>query len=75
MAGNQWQLIRTERAALVSDLESVPDSQWSTPSLCALWTVRDVLADRLLEGRPRWLRAFIADCPLGWRYPQPGRQG
>jgi uncharacterized protein (TIGR03083 family) len=44
VAGNQWPLIRTERAALIADLESVPDSQWSTPSLCAGWTVRDVLA-------------------------------
>jgi uncharacterized protein (TIGR03083 family) len=44
VAGNQWPLIRTERVALISDLESVPEAQWSTPSLCAGWTVRDVLA-------------------------------
>jgi uncharacterized protein (TIGR03083 family) len=44
VAGNQWPLIRTERVALIADLESVPESQWSTPSLCAGWTVRDVLA-------------------------------
>jgi uncharacterized Actinobacterial protein TIGR03083 len=44
VAGNQWPLIRTERAALIADLESVPSAQWSTPSLCAGWTVRDVLA-------------------------------
>ena len=44
MAGNQWPLIRTERVALIADLESVPETQWSTPSLCAGWTVRDVLA-------------------------------
>jgi uncharacterized protein (TIGR03083 family) len=44
VAGNQWPLIRTERAALIADLESVPTAQWATPSLCAGWTVRDVLA-------------------------------
>jgi uncharacterized protein (TIGR03083 family) len=44
VAGNQWPLIRAERAALIADLESVPDALWSTQSLCAAWTVRDVLA-------------------------------
>jgi uncharacterized protein (TIGR03083 family) len=44
VSGNQWPLIRAERAALIADLESLPDSQWATPSLCAAWSVRDVLA-------------------------------
>ena len=44
MAGNQWPLIRAERLALIADMEGVSDAAWSTPSLCAGWTVRDVLA-------------------------------
>jgi uncharacterized protein (TIGR03083 family) len=44
MAGNQWPLIRAERVALIADLEPLTDAQWSTSSLCAGWTVRDVLA-------------------------------
>lgn len=44
MAGNQWPLIRAERVALIADLEPLTDAQWSTPSLCAGWSVRDVLA-------------------------------
>jgi uncharacterized protein (TIGR03083 family) len=44
VAGNQWPLIRAERVALIADLEPVTDAQWSTPSLCAGWSVRDVLA-------------------------------
>jgi uncharacterized protein (TIGR03083 family) len=44
VAGNQWPLIRAERVALIADLEPLTDAQWSTPSLCADWTVRDVLA-------------------------------
>ena len=44
MAGNQWPFIRAERAALIADLENVSDAAWSTPSLCAGWTVREVLA-------------------------------
>ncbi|CAM5722980.1 hypothetical protein SVIOM342S_06010 [Streptomyces violaceorubidus] len=39
-----WPLIRTERAALASDLADLTDEQWATPSLCAGLTVREVLA-------------------------------
>jgi uncharacterized protein (TIGR03083 family) len=39
-----WSLIRTERAALTADLADLTDEQWSTPSLCAGLTVREVLA-------------------------------
>jgi uncharacterized protein (TIGR03083 family) len=44
VAGNQWPLIRGERVALIADLENVTDAQWAAPSLCAGWSVRDVLA-------------------------------
>ncbi len=44
MAGSQWPLIHEERVALIADLDRVPEAQWSTQSLCAAWTVRDVLA-------------------------------
>jgi uncharacterized protein (TIGR03083 family) len=44
VAGSQWPFIRAERAALIADLENVSDASWSTPSLCAGWTVREVLA-------------------------------
>ena len=44
MAGSQWPLIHAERVALITDLDRVPEAQWSTQSLCAAWTVRDVLA-------------------------------
>jgi uncharacterized protein (TIGR03083 family) len=39
-----WQLIHAERRTLASDLRSLEEAQWSTPSLCTDWTVRDVLA-------------------------------
>jgi uncharacterized protein (TIGR03083 family) len=39
-----WPQIRAERAALADDLEGLSDEQWSTPSLCDGWTVRDVVA-------------------------------
>jgi uncharacterized protein (TIGR03083 family) len=36
--------IHGERKALAADLGPLTDAQWDTPSLCAGWTVRDVLA-------------------------------
>ena len=39
-----WRTIDAERAALASLLAGLDDAMWSTPSLCAGWTVRDVAA-------------------------------
>jgi uncharacterized protein (TIGR03083 family) len=44
MASSPWPVIHAEREALVADLAALSDEQWATPSLCAGWTVRDVLA-------------------------------
>lgn len=45
MAGSDiWPVVRDERAALATDLGSVTEEQWTTPSGCDAWTVRDVLA-------------------------------
>ena len=41
---DQWTLIHPEREALAADLANLDAAQWQTPSLCALWTVREVLA-------------------------------
>jgi uncharacterized protein (TIGR03083 family) len=39
-----WPVIHTERKALATDLAGLGEDQWSSPSLCGGWTVRDVLA-------------------------------
>ncbi|GAA3674818.1 maleylpyruvate isomerase family mycothiol-dependent enzyme [Nocardioides ginsengisoli] len=39
-----WGTIAQERGALAADLAGLDDAQWTTPSLCAGWSVRDVLA-------------------------------
>jgi len=39
-----WPTIHSERRALATDLENLDEDQWSTPSLCDGWTVRDVVA-------------------------------
>ncbi|MFF3015675.1 maleylpyruvate isomerase family mycothiol-dependent enzyme [Streptomyces sp. NPDC057939] len=37
-------MVHAERAALVEDLERLDQDQWGSPSLCAGWTVHDVVA-------------------------------
>lgn len=44
MATSIWPTVHAERRALADDLSSITEAQWSTPSLCDGWTVRDVLA-------------------------------
>lgn len=39
-----WQMIKTERVTLVDRLGKLSDADWDTLSLCAGWTVRDVVA-------------------------------
>ena len=39
-----WDVIRTERLALVDWLETLTPEQWATPSLCEGWTVQDVVS-------------------------------
>jgi len=42
-APSPWPTIHAERSALADDLEGLTAGQWSTPSLCADWTVHQVL--------------------------------
>lgn len=39
-----WNMVHTERAALVEDLQHVSDDAWETASLCPGWAVHDVVA-------------------------------
>jgi uncharacterized protein (TIGR03083 family) len=39
-----WATIAAERGALASDLADLTPAQWDTPTLCAGWTVRDIVA-------------------------------
>jgi uncharacterized protein (TIGR03083 family) len=39
-----WSAIHTERAALAADLADLTEERWAAPSLCAEFSVREVLA-------------------------------
>lgn len=68
MAGNQWPLIRGERVALIADLEPLTDAQWATQSLCAEWTVRDVLAHMTATAKMTPGRFFGKLAGSGFRF-------
>lgn len=58
-----WPIVHAERRALVDDLSGLADSQWDTPSLCAGWSVHDVLAhlvDSAKTTRLHFVRRLIA---------------
>jgi uncharacterized protein (TIGR03083 family) len=57
-----WPLVHAERAALAADLADLEDVRWSTPSLCAGLTVREVVAHLTAAGSLngfRWLAGVI----------------
>ena len=43
MADSPWPVIHAERAALADDLAALTPDRWTTPSLCAGWSVHEVL--------------------------------
>jgi uncharacterized protein (TIGR03083 family) len=53
-----WAMIHSERAALADTLAGLTDQQWSTPSLCDGWTVRQ-LAAHVLAGAEQTGPHFI----------------
>jgi uncharacterized protein (TIGR03083 family) len=75
MARNQWPLIRAERVALIADLEPLTDAQWSTPSLCAGWTVRDVLAHMTTTAKMTPGRFFGRLAGTGFRFNAMNAKG
>ena len=57
-----WPLVHAERAALAADLARLEDPPWSTPSLCAGLSVREVVAHLTAAASLnalRWLAGVI----------------
>jgi uncharacterized protein (TIGR03083 family) len=46
-----WQMIRAERASLADALAALPEPDWDKPSLCAGWTVRDMVGHLIATAR------------------------
>ncbi|MYU25792.1 maleylpyruvate isomerase family mycothiol-dependent enzyme [Streptomyces sp. SID8352] len=57
-----WEIVHTERAALIRDLEGLDDACWERPSLCEGWTVHDVaahLVDSARTTRPGFVAGLV----------------
>ncbi|GAA4525061.1 maleylpyruvate isomerase family mycothiol-dependent enzyme [Amycolatopsis samaneae] len=59
MTNDVWPMVHTERAALIDDLTHLDDRRWDEPSLCAGWTVHDVVAHLVDTARTTRL-GFVA---------------
>ncbi len=44
-----WQVLDTERSRLADLLDSLSDQEWTHPSLCTGWTVKDVAAHLTMQ--------------------------
>jgi len=58
-------VIATERRAFADTLESLTPEQWTTPSLCGDWLVRDVAA-HLLVGPTASMPEFVVAMATSW---------
>src|ERR1035437_218076 len=68
MASDAWPIIHAEREALIADLTPLSAEQWTTPALCANWTVREALAHLTAAAMmtpPRFFGHFIS---AGFRF-------
>jgi uncharacterized protein (TIGR03083 family) len=64
-----WQMIEAERAAQADALAALSAADWDRPSLCAGWTVRDVVAhliDTATVTPPVFAARYVAS---GFRFP------
>ena len=70
-----WPLIHAEREALIADLGTLTDEQWATPSLCADWTVRDVLGHMISTAKMTPPKFFTSMAAAGFRFNNMNAKG
>lgn len=75
MASNPWPTIHSERSALAADLSTLTEDQWQTPSLCAGWTVRDVLSHMTSTAKMTPPRFFAKFARSGFRFNAMNAKG
>ncbi len=57
-----WAAVAAERHRLASELESLPESAWSGPTVCSEWTVKQVGSHLILPfmvSKPRFALRMI----------------
>jgi uncharacterized protein (TIGR03083 family) len=68
MANDIWPVVHAERRALAADLADLTEEQWRTPSLCAGWSVHDVLAHMVATAKESPGRFFIGLIGSGFNF-------
>jgi uncharacterized protein (TIGR03083 family) len=68
VSDSPWPLIHAERAALADDLAGVPETAWTTPSLCARWTVLQTLGHMTATAKMTPPRFFGHLARAGFRF-------
>src|SRR5262249_29311363 len=63
-----WPIIHAEREALIADLGTLTGEQWATRSLCANWTVRDVLGHMIATAKMTPPKFFVSMAAVGFRF-------
>ncbi len=70
-----WPTIHGERQALAADLRALGRDQWDTPSLCAEWTVRDVLAHMTATAKMKPPAFFPKLAAAGFKFERLQEKG
>jgi uncharacterized protein (TIGR03083 family) len=67
MSVDIWPVVHAERRALAEDLAGLTPEQWATPSLCAGWSVHDVLAHMVATAKETPAGFFAGMARSGFR--------
>src|SRR4051812_29703499 len=63
-----WSIIHAERAALAQDLSSVTEERWTTPSLCADWSVHQLLGHMIATAKMTPPKFLAGLAKAGFRF-------
>ena len=69
-----WQMIKAERSSLVDALAVLPDADWGRPSLCAGWSVREVVAHMISTANMTRPRFFAKMAGSGFSFQKMTRR-
>ncbi|MFD5873872.1 maleylpyruvate isomerase family mycothiol-dependent enzyme [Streptomyces sp. NPDC060322] len=75
VVGDVWPTVHAERAALIHDLEGLDGRQWEEPSLCAGWTVHDVVAHLTDTARTTRLGFLAGLARAGFDFDRQNARG
>lgn len=75
MRNDVWPLVHAERAALIDDLALLDGTAWDQPSLCAGWTVHDVVAHLVDVARSTRLGFAVDMIRAGFDFDRQNARG